>query len=361
MDRNGPIVPVSGMDDRPGPAVDAVDAVPAAPVPVALLALPQSTPAAVVGLYEVFASAGTAWPMMTGEATGVPALAPRIVTADGAPIQTAIGLAIQPQGGLGQAEVVVVADITFDPEFDPRGRWPAEVAWLRDRYAAGATICSICTGSIVLAEAGLLDGRPATTHWLAAPLMRDLYPQVRLEPGRILVPAGEGDRVVTSGGASSWEDLALYIVARLCGGPEAVRMARLFLFGDRSEGQLVYAGARQARRHDDAAISAAQSWAAENYARPNPVAAMAATAGLPERTFKRRFQAATGYTPLDYVQTVRIEEAKQMLESTDLPTEAVAAEVGYEEPAFFRRLFKRRTGVTPASYRRRFSRIARPV
>ena len=88
---------------------------------------------------------------------------------------------------------------------------------------------------------------------------------------------------------------------------------------------------------------------------------MAAAAGLRERTFKRRFHAATGYTPLDYVQTVRIEEAKQMLESTDLPTEAVAAEIGYEEPAFFRRLFRRRTGVAPASYRRRFARIARPA
>ena len=228
-----------------------MDASRAPAVPVALLALPQSTPAAVVGLYEVFASAGTAWPMLTGEATGVPALAPRIVTADGAPIQTAIGLAIQPQGGLGPAEVVVVADITFDPEFDPRGRWPDEVAWLRERYQAGATVCSICTGSIVLAEAGLLDGEPATTHWLAAPLMRDLYPQVRLEPRRILVPAGAENRIVTSGGASSWEDLALYLVARLCGGPEAVRMARLFLFGDRSEGQLVYAAARQARRHEE--------------------------------------------------------------------------------------------------------------
>jgi transcriptional regulator GlxA family with amidase domain len=164
---------------------------------------------------------------------------------------------------------------------------------------------------------------------------------------------------VTGGGASSWEDLALYLVARLCGGPEAVRIARLFLFGDRSEGQLVYAGARPARRHEDAPVAAAQAWAAENYARPNPVAGMSAVAGLPERTFKRRFLAATGYTSLDYVQTLRTEEAKQLLETTDLPADAVAAEVGYEEPAFFRRLFKRRTGVTPARYRRRFARIAR--
>jgi transcriptional regulator GlxA family with amidase domain len=332
----------------------------AAPGPsVALLALPQSTPAALVGLYEVFASVGTAWQAMTGEPTGVPALAPRIVSGDGAPIGTPIGLAVQPQAALGPADVVVVADIAFDAGFDPRGRWPAETAWLRARHAAGTTVCSICTGALVLAEAGLLDGRPATTHWLAAPTMREFYPQVRLEPARILVPAGPDARIVTSGGASSWEDLALYLVARLCGRPEAVRIARLFLFGDRSEGQLVYAGARPARRHEDAPVAAAQAWAAENYHRPNPVAGMAAVAGLPERTFKRRFLAATGYTPLDYVQTLRVEEAKQLLETTRLPTDAVAAEIGYEEPAFFRRLFKRRTGVTPGRYRRRFAGIAR--
>lgn len=348
MDSSGPIVPRSGMDASLAP-----------PPSVALLALPQSTPAALVGLYEVLASAGTAWPELTGERTGACALAPRIVSHDGAPIATPVGLMIQPQGALGPADVVVVADIAFQPGFDPRGRWPAEIAWLRERHAAGATVCSICTGSLVLAEAGLLDGQPATTHWLAAPTMRAFYPQVRLEPERILLPAGPDGRLVTSGGASSWEDLALYLVGRLCGGPEAVRMARLFLFGDRSEGQLVYAGARPARRHEDAPVAAAQAWAAENYARPNPVAEMAAVAGLPARTFKRRFAAATGYSPLDYVQTLRTEEAKQLLETTDMPADAIAAEIGYEEPAFFRRLFKRRTGVTPGRYRRRFGRIAR--
>jgi transcriptional regulator GlxA family with amidase domain len=254
---------------------------------------------------------------------------------------------------------VVVGDIALGPGFDPCGRWPEETRWLRERHAAGATVCSICTGAVVLAEAGLLDGEIATTHWSAVPLVARHYPRVRLEPGRILAPA-RGERVITSGGASSWEDLALFLIARVAGGPEAVRIAKIFLFGDRSEGQLLYAGARRPRRHDDAAVAGAQAWIGAHYATANPVAQMVARSGLPERSFKRRFRAATGYAPTEYVQTLRIEEAKQMLETGDLATDAVAFEVGYEDPAFFRRLFKRATGVTPARYRQRFARIARP-
>ena len=216
----------------------------------------------------------------------------------------------------------------------------------------------MCTGSVLLAEAGLLDGREATTHWSAAGLFSAWYPSVRLRPERILAPAGPEHRIITSGGAASWEDLALYLIARFCGEAEAVRTAKIFLFGDRSEGQLPYAAMARPRRHEDAVIARCQAWIAGHYAADNPVTRMVAQSGLPERSFKRRFKAATGYAPVDYVQTLRIEEAKQLLETTADPTDAVAHQVGYEDPAFFRRLFKRRTGVTPARYRQRFQSIA---
>lgn len=107
------------------------------------------------------------------------------------------------------------------------------------------------------------------------------------------------------------------------------------------------------------ATSDCQVWIADNYALANPVSRMVAESGLPERTFKRRFKTATGYTPVDYVQCLRVEEAKQMLEETDDATEAIAVMVGYEDPAFFRRLFKRHTGIMPAQYRQRFQVRAR--
>jgi transcriptional regulator GlxA family with amidase domain len=325
---------------------------------VALLAVPESTPAALYGLYEVFASVGVTWEQLTGEPNAPVTLSTRIVSCDGAPIATSVGLPITPHGGLEAAGVIVVGDIAVAPDFDPRGRWAEEVAWLRRRHEAGATVCSICTGAIVLAEAGLLDAEPATTHWSAAPLLERYYPKVRVEAARILAPSIDG-RIVTGGGASSWEDLALYLIARFASASEAVRVAKIFVFGDRSEGQLLYAGARRPNRHEDAVVAAAQAWIAENYAAANPVAQMVERAGIPERSFKRRFKAATGYTPIEYVQTLRIEEAKQTLETSDRPADAVAREVGYEDPTFFRRLFKRTTGVTPARYRQRFSKIAR--
>ena len=132
-------------------------------------------------------------------------------------------------------------------------------------------------------------------------------------------------------GVEDVQDLALHLVARLAGGREAVRIARIFLLGDRSEGQLLYAAAPRPGRHDDAAVARAQEWIAEHYDIASPVTRMVERSGLSERTFKRRFKAATGLTPIEYVQTLRVEEARQMLETGDRPTDAIACEVGYED------------------------------
>ena len=326
----------------------------------ALLALPETTPTALFGLYEVLLSVGRVWEDLTGERAEAPSLAPRIMARDGKPLVGAYGVPITPNESLGEADVVIVPDLALAQPFDPAGKWEDEIAWVRARYAAGAIVCSVCTGSVFLAEAGLLDTLEATTHWSAVDIFRERYPQVKLVPQKILSPAGPGHQIVTSGGATAWEELALYLVARFSGGAEAVRISKVFLLGDHSEGQLPFAGARRPRHHDDAIVARVQIWIADNYHRSNPVAAMVAESGLPERTFIRRFRSATGYTPLEYVQTLRLEEAKHLLETTETPVEQVAVQVGYEESNFFRRLFKRTVGITPARYRRRFSAIARP-
>jgi transcriptional regulator GlxA family with amidase domain len=152
--------------------------------------------------------------------------------------------------------------------------------------------------------------------------------------------------------------MKLYLIARFCGQEEAVRATNIFLLGDRSEGQLPFAAMARPRTHSDAIIEKCQTWIAQHYEIANPVAHMAAYSGLTPRTFKRRFRAATGYTPIDHVQPFRIEEAKQSLESTDMQIDQISLEVGYSDPASFRRLFKRMVGVTPAHYRQRFRRIA---
>jgi transcriptional regulator GlxA family with amidase domain len=330
-------------------------------VSVCLVAVPEMATGVLNGLYEVFTFVGTGWELLTGWPTGPRRFLPRIVAEDRTPFRNLAGLPIAPDLAFAEAkraDIVIVGDLAVGRDEETRGRWPAEVGWLRQQKAQGALICSVCTGALMLAEAGLLDGEEATCHWAAVDQLRSRYPAVRLRPERVLVPAGVEHRLVTAGAAASWTDLALYLIARFCGEDEARRTAKLFLFGDRSDGQLPFAARVRPPQHDDAAVSAAQLWVADNYVSPSPVGEMTRASGLAPRTFKRRFQAATGYAPLDYVQSLRIEEAKQMLETTGAQIEAIAAEVGYTEPAAFRRIFKRATGISPLQYRQRFRSVA---
>lgn len=328
---------------------------------VHLVAVPETAAGVLHGLYEVFTYVGAGWELLTGWPPGPRRFDPKIVARGSAPFRNLAGLPIAPDLTFGEArrsDIVMVADLAVGRDEETRGRWPEVTGWLRDQHAQGALICSVCTGSLLLAEAGLLDGEEATCHWAASDQIRSRYPAVRLRPERVLVSSGAEHRIVTTGGNASWTDLVLYIVARFCGEDEARRTAKLFLFGDRSSGQAPFAARVRPPQHDDAAIAAAQVWIADHYAAPNPVAGMTAASGLAVRTFKRRFEAATGYAPLDYAQSLRMEEAKQQLETTDSAIDAVAAASGYAEPAAFRRLFKRMTGISPLQYRQRFRQVA---
>ena len=342
---------------------DAAMPTPFAPlrISVGLLAVPEMATGVLNGLYEVFTFVGPGWEMLTGWPPGPRRFAPRIVAEDRTPFRNLARLPIAPDLSFAEArrfDIVIVGDLAIGRDEETRGRWPAATDWLRQQHAQGALVCSVCTGSLMLAEAGLLDGTEATCHWAAVDQMRSRYPAVQLRPERVLVAAGAGHRLITAGGMASWTDLALYLIARFCGEEEARRAAKLFLFGDRSDGQLPFAARVRPRQHDDAAIAAAQVWIADNYASETPVAGMTRISGLGARTFKRRFQIATGYAPLDYVQSLRIEEAKQMLETTDTLIDDIAAEVGYAEPAAFRRIFRRATSIAPLAYRQRFRHVA---
>ncbi|MGE0226791.1 MAG: GlxA family transcriptional regulator [Acetobacteraceae bacterium] len=333
------------------------------PVRVALLVLPESYPGGLYSLHELFGSVGTTWSQLTGEAEATSRrFQPILISRDGKPVRSPAGPLIHVDcaiGDLPTADLVIVTDLAVALDGSAAPRWPDEADWVRACHAAGAIVCSICSGSVFLAAAGLLDGLEATTHWAMAPVFRDHFPSIRLQPARILCPAGAEHRVVTAGGASSWAELALYLVARFCGEVEARRMAKLFILGDKSDGQLPFAAMARPRQHADAAVAAAQLWLADNYTVPNPVARMAEAARLTERTFSRRFRKATGYAPVEYVQALRLEEAKQMLETTGEATDTVAAAVGYADPVFFRRIFKRMVGVTPSRYRQRLATLGR--
>jgi transcriptional regulator GlxA family with amidase domain len=333
-------------------------------ISIGLAVVHESAAAVLYSLHEVFSFVGQTWEEMTGRPAGRVRMAPRLVAVQRGLMTGRLGAPLLPDATFADAtvfDVVIASDMVLESGLDPRGRWSAAAAWLREQYARGSTVCSVCTGSVLLAEAGLLDGLEATSHWGAVPLLERFYPSVRLEPARILVPAGPEHRIITSGGYTSWSELALYLIARFCGQAEAIRTAKVFVLGDRSEGQLPFAAMVKPRPHDDAAIARAQQWIAEHYASANPVAHMVAVSGLAPRTFKRRFAAATGYSPIAYVQTLRIEEAKHLLETTAAPTDDIGMQVGYADPASFRRVFRRSTGVTPARFRQRFHAVGRPA
>jgi len=239
----------------------------------------------------------------------------------------------------------------------PHGRYPREIEWLKQVHQRGALVTSVCTGSLLLAAAGLLDGMEAATHWGYRDLFRQHYPKVKMREDAVLCLAGESNQVVTAGGTMSWQDLAIYLIARFGGRKQAILTQKIFLMGDRSDGQLPFSLMLPHPKSSDSVIADSQSWIAGNYACANPVAEMAHRAGLNARTFARRFRSASGYDPLDYVQTLRIEEAKQLLETDELDIEEVGVAVGYQDPTSFRRLFKRKTGLTPAAYRRKFARL----
>jgi transcriptional regulator GlxA family with amidase domain len=186
------------------------------------------------------------------------------------------------------------------------------------------------------------------------PLFKQCYPNVALHSDRILVQSGPGHSIVCSGGASAWQDLTLLLISRHGGVDEAIRISKLFLYQWHRDGQLPFTSMVQNAVHGDAVILRCQTWLAQNYERPDIVARMVEHCGLPKRSFDRRFRAATGYSPLNYVQALRIEEAKQQLERGSTPVESVGREVGYADAASFRRLFRRLAGMSPGDYRKKF-------
>lgn len=327
---------------------------------ICILALPESSGAVLYGLFEVFTVFSEQWAKITGKEDHLAEFDVKIVAPSITPFTCVGGVPVTPHASyeeINHIDVVIITDLAVDPGLDHSKRWLDIISWLHRVHDAGGLLCSVCSGSVLLAASGLLDGRQATTHWAFIDHFRQFFPAVKLEPNRILIPDTEDIHIVTMGGMSAWEDLALYLMARFYGEATAIRAAKLFLIGDRSEGQLLFSAMVKPKRHEDEVIAKSQQWISSHYDSPNPVKLMVKQSGLAERTFKRRFKAATGYTPIDYIQTLRVEEAKQMLETTADAIDIIAKQAGYEDPTSFRRLFKRLTGVTPGRYRQRFRSI----
>jgi transcriptional regulator GlxA family with amidase domain len=327
---------------------------------IALLAAPETSAAVLYGLYDVLLSVGPGWPDMTAAEPGEALLEVSIVAATAEPFRCFGGVPVEPHAAVAEVDdvdAVVVCDMYTPIDTPPRGRFAVEIEWLRRMRSRGALLATVCTGSLLLAEAGMLDGRSCAGHWAYRDLFQSAYPRIRFGPGAILDLSSEGDGLITAGGVTSWQDLALHLIARFCGPEHASRTAKVYLLAGHEDGQLPFSAMTRRVRTDDAVIRDCLAWIADRYATPNPVTAMTERSGLTRRTFARRFQTATARRPIDHVHALRIEGARQLLETGGGAVDDVGYRVGYEDPTFFRRLFKRTTGMTPAAYRRKYAAI----
>jgi transcriptional regulator GlxA family with amidase domain len=287
------------------------------------------------------------------DAAGRPLYRVRTATLDGRPVRTSDGFRVHPEHDgsiLAVAGTVIVPGIEGGPALI-EGRVADEVADALRAAAGHARLVSLCTGASVLAAAGLLDGRPAATHWRDAEHFRRLFPAVRLDPDVLFVDDGD---VLTSAGVAAGIDLLLHLVRRDHGSEVATRVARRNVVAPWRDGGQSQFIEQPLRGPDDSGTADTRSWALARLAEPLTLADLAAHSAMSVRTFTRRFRQETGLSPQRWLVQQRVELARRLLESTDTPVERIAAQAGFGTTASLRQHLHAAIGVAPLAYRRTF-------
>lgn len=315
---------------------------------------------------EIFSNAGVFWNLLNGEATA-PQFNVTTASLDGGPVRTDRLVGLQPECAFAD---VKSPDLIFVPaggleleEVDRDGydidavigRNADVVAWLRHWVENGAQVAAVCSGVALAAEAGLLDGKPATAHWGLVDRYRRRFPGIDWRPEYLVTDAGD---IHCGGGINSAADMALYLVEKFCGREIATRCAKALLIEMPRTWQNSFTHFSMRPPHDDERIQRAQEWLQRHYAEDVRFESLATEFGMSNRNFIRRFKAATGETPLGYLHSLRVAMAKRLLENGSLTVQEIAEQVGYADMIFFRALFKRHAGICPNEYRHRFG-IAR--
>jgi len=284
---------------------------------------------------------------------GRPLYRVRICTLDGSPVRTADGFSVLPDRAgsvLAEADTVIVPGIMGGPAVR-EGRIPDELRDALRAAAERARMVSVCTGSSVLAAAGLLDGRPATTHWRDVEHFRRNFPAVRLDPDVLFVDDGD---VLTSAGVAAGIDLLLHLVRRDHGSEVANRVARRNVVAPWRQGGQSQFVERPVPESGDAGTAATRAWVLEHLGEALSLADLAAHARTSVRTFTRRFREETGQSPAQWLLQQRLAVARRLLESTDEPVDRIAVTAGFGTPASLRGHLRSAIGVSPLSYRRTF-------
>ena len=319
---------------------------------VTILGLTDTSASIVTGPYDLLIYAGTLWNGIFHEPM-TPLFQVEIASLDGGPIKCIGGMEINAHRDIASVQetdlLIIPSVLNINQTMAREG---AVVPWIKEMYERGAHVAAICTGAFVLAETGLLDGKAATTHWGLTEDFRARYPKVSLKPELLITDHGD---LFTAGGSNACFDIGLYLVRKYCGLDVARKLAKTFLHDLDRVSQAPWIAFQCQRGHGDKEIRRAQELLEKNYSEQYNFDEFARELGMSRRTFERRFKTATGDSPLQYLQRMRVEAAKRMLETENSNFDEIAYAVGYEDRSFFSKVFTQYAGLTPKTYRQKWS------
>ncbi|MGP4753791.1 GlxA family transcriptional regulator [Agrobacterium pusense] len=311
-------------------------------IEVGLLIYPDCQLAAVYGLTDLFRVAGD-WATDLQEPTSLRKIRVSHWTVE----DGAVSCTWDSETGASHSLSYIIAPPSIVMPEKMQSMRPAS-KWLSSQHALGVTVCSICAGAFVLAETGLIDGRRATTHWAFAERLAERFPKIDVLPDNMIIDDGD---LITAGGILAWADLGLLLVEKLLGQTVMLETARFLVVDPPRRSQSQYKTFIPRFDHGDKEVRQIQH---QFHAAPElqkSIGELADSVHLSERTLQRRFLRATGLKLTEYLQSVRIMKARQLLETTNGSVESIAWAVGYADPAAFRKIFGRLTGATPNVYR----------
>ena len=306
----------------------------------------------IFGPMDILNQAGRLWNRVS-KSPQTPFFDVIIASADGQPIQCLNKVQVQPHcsiESIHKTDLIVIASATYIEQILQTS--PELVPWIRRQYNQGAHVASICTGVFLLAETGLLDGKSATLHWGFTEMFRRKYPQVNLKPDKMFIDQG---RLYCSAGVNAGMDLSLYLVEKFCGRQTAVQSAKTMILDLGREMQTPYISFLFPKDHGDPLVVKAQKWIEQHYTQSIDYDRLAGEFRMSRRSLERRFKQATGVTPLGYLQQLRVETAKSLLEDGSRTFNEITYQVGYEDIPFFRKVFVKLTGLRPKEYQQRFA------
>jgi len=317
---------------------------------IAILAFDNCLQSSIAGPLDLFTVAN--WEKKRDKGDPSPFCRWQVLTVDGGPVVCFSQDPLVPHCSIAacrQPDLIILPSVLGNIEALRREK--EVIAWLKAQHARGTIIASICAGAFLSAEAGILNGREATTHWQLADRFHQTYPKVRLQSDKILI---DGEDYICAAGTSAHQDLAIYLLEKFGSAALADSCARMMLIDRGRRHQAPYIRFRRQKTHGDEAIVLVQRYLEQHLTERTSVVSMARMAKMVERTFLRRFKKATGDSPLEYLQRLRVEAAKRLLERGETRIDLITTAVGYEDASSFRRLFKQIAGVSPTVYRRRF-------